>query len=230
MHMSQQCRRWFGTTTGSTAPLRVAIIGGGAMGSSSAFWLTKRAQQTGRPVQVSVIEKDLQFKKASTALSVGSIRQQFSIKENIQMSLFGAEFLKNMGAFGVQGEDCVQFFEGGYLFLASAKGAPVLTRNTRLQQSLGAHIALLTPDDLAERFPWLSLDGIALGSLGLTNEGWFDPWQLLCTLKSQAQRQGATYVNASVVGMTTNGKRVTGTLRALTPFVRSSCYYIYVCA
>ena len=142
------------------------------------------------------------------------------------MSLFGAEFLKNMGAFGVQGEDCVQFFEGGYLFLASAKGAPVLTRNTRLQQSLGAKIALLTPDDLAKRFPWLSLDGIALGSLGLTNEGWFDPWQLLCTLKAQAQRQGATYVNASVVGVSTKGNRATGTLSAPTLFATFTTHIV----
>jgi FAD-dependent oxidoreductase domain-containing protein 1 len=122
--------------------------------------------------------------QASTALSVGSIRQQFSIKENILMSMFGAQFLKNMASFGVGGEP-VQFFEGGYLFLASDKGAEVLTKNTRLQQSLGASVALLSPRQLNEKFPWLSTTGIACGTLGTANEGWFDPWQLLCSFKSQ---------------------------------------------
>jgi FAD-dependent oxidoreductase domain-containing protein 1 len=28
-------------------------------------------------------------------MSVGGVRQQFSLPENIQMSLFGAEFLRN---------------------------------------------------------------------------------------------------------------------------------------
>jgi FAD-dependent oxidoreductase domain-containing protein 1 len=123
-------------------------------------------------------------KQASTALSVGSIRQQFSIKENILMSMFGAHFLKNMASFGVGGEP-VQFFEGGYLFLASDKGAEVLTKNTRLQQSLGASVALLSPKQLNAKFPWLSTSGVACGALGTANEGWFDPWQLLCSFKSQ---------------------------------------------
>ena len=34
--------------------------------------------------------------QASTVLSVGGIRQQFGIEENIKMSLFGAEFLRDI--------------------------------------------------------------------------------------------------------------------------------------
>ena len=36
-----------------------------------------------------------QYKKASTPLSVGGIRQQFSLPENVKMSLFGAEFIRD---------------------------------------------------------------------------------------------------------------------------------------
>lgn len=36
------------------------------------------------------------FLQASTVLSVGGIRQQFSTPENIQMSMFSAEFLRSI--------------------------------------------------------------------------------------------------------------------------------------
>ena len=29
------------------------------------------------------------------------------------------------------------------------------------------------------RFPWLCTDGVALGSFGESNEGYFDPWAML---------------------------------------------------
>ena len=32
---------------------------------------------------------------------------------------------------------------------------------------------------LQRRFPWLSIDGVALGCVGERSEGWFDPWALL---------------------------------------------------
>ena len=38
----------------------------------------------------------LQYSRSSSAFSVGGIRQQFSMPENIQMSIQSAEFLRNM--------------------------------------------------------------------------------------------------------------------------------------
>lgn len=37
-----------------------------------------------------------QYSQASTGLSVGGIRQQFSLPENIQLSLFSVSFLRNI--------------------------------------------------------------------------------------------------------------------------------------
>ena len=41
----------------------------------------------------------------------------------------------------------------------------------------------MTPRRLQRKFPWLNLDGIALGSYGYENEGWFDPWALMSALR-----------------------------------------------
>src|SRR5919198_594179 len=115
----------------------VVIVGGGVIGSAAAYFL---AADPGFGGSVLVVERDPTYATASTALSVGSIRQQFSTPENIRMSLFGAEFLARIGEhLAVDGEaPSVSFHRGGYLFLATAAGVPVLEANHRVQRELGA--------------------------------------------------------------------------------------------
>ncbi|GFG35975.1 hypothetical protein Cfor_03558 [Coptotermes formosanus] len=178
----------------------IVIIGGGAVGSSIAYWLKQRAPNA---LTITVIEKDPLYAEASTALSVGGIRQQFSLEENIRMSLFGAEFLRNIKQhLSVEGHDPpdVQFTPFGYLLLATEEGVQQLEENARLQKKLGAKNELLTAVKLKQKFPWLNTDGIALGCHGLENEGWFDPWSLLYALKRKAISLGVEYVDGEAVG------------------------------
>lgn len=39
-------------------------------------------------------------------------------------------------------------------------------------RELGAQVELLSRDKLENRFPWLNVDDIELGSLGTLNSGW----------------------------------------------------------
>lgn len=174
----------------------VLIIGGGGVGSSIAYWLKKRARAG---LNVVVAEKDATYQTASTCLSVGGLRQQFSIVENIQMSLYGADFMRNAQEY--LGEDVnVNFTPYGYLMLASEAGAEQLQENSRLQNTLGAKNEILTAGRLKERFPWMNTEGIALGCHGLEKEGWFDPWALLTGFKKRAIEYGAHYTEAELVG------------------------------
>src|ERR1700739_3411121 len=66
---------------------RVVIIGGGAIGSAIAYFLTGDPKE--EPFEVTVVERDFSYKQASSALSASSIRQQFSTAINIEMSLYG---------------------------------------------------------------------------------------------------------------------------------------------
>lgn len=171
----------------------IVIIGGAAMGSSIAYWIKKIA---GEGLSVVVIEKDPSYNKASTVLSVGGLRQQFSMEENIEMSLFGADFIRNAQEYlGIDGEPPIdlQFRPYGYLYLASEAGAQQLTENSKLQNKLGAKNILLTSKQIKERFPWINTNGIDLGCLGMEKEGWFDPWSLLNGLKKKAIHLGAQY-------------------------------------
>ena len=69
----------------------VVIAGGAAMGSSTAYHL---ASQPGFSGRVLVVEKDSTYAKAASALSLSSVRQQFSSPVNIRVGLYGVEFLR----------------------------------------------------------------------------------------------------------------------------------------
>ena len=185
----------------------VVIAGGGVIGSAIAYFLGADEDFAGR---VLVVEPDPSYTECSTTRSCGSIRQQFSTPENIEMALFGIEFLRAAGErLAVDGEaPDIGLHEGGYLFLASESGRAVLEANHAVQQAHGADIALLEPAALTARFPWLSTEGIALGALGLSGEGWFDPNTLLQAFRRKARALGAEYHKDRVVGLTLDKSRI----------------------
>lgn len=178
----------------------VVIAGGGVMGCAVAYFLTADPAFDGT---VAVVERDPSYAACATARSWGGVRQQFSTPENVRLSLASLAFFREaetLLAVDGEGPD-LAFREAGYLFLASPAGLPVLQANHRRQCALGAEIALLAPDALAARFPWLSLDGVAAGGLGLSGEGWLDPNALLHGFRRKARAQGARFVHDEVVGV-----------------------------
>src|ERR1041384_7353709 len=88
----------------------VVIVGGAAVGSAAAYFLTHDLGFTG---SVAVIERDPTYAHAATTLSAASIRQQFSTPENIRMSAFGIAFFRDLKArFGAEAD--IGFRERGY--------------------------------------------------------------------------------------------------------------------
>ncbi|MEN5181630.1 FAD-binding oxidoreductase [Comamonas testosteroni] len=179
--------------------LPIVIVGGGAIGSAIAYFLT--LQQPGVPVMV--IERDPSYAQASSALSASSIRQQFSTAINIALSQFGIGFLRNLKTELAVGNDQpdIGLVEDGYLYLATQAGEAVLRDNHALQRAHDVDVALLDSEALKARFPWLNVDDIVLGSLGLSAEGWFDGYLLMQSLKAKAVSQGVKYLRAEAVGV-----------------------------
>ena len=183
----------------------VVIAGGAAMGSSLAYHL---ACEPG--LRVLVVEKDLTYARAATSLSLSGVRQQFSQPLNIRVGLAGVAFLKTAAqTLAVDGEAAdVPLTENGYLYLASEAGAEVLRANHETQAAHGAQVALLTPEETQARFPFLALDGVALASLGLAGEGWFDAYALMQAFRRKARSLGVTYVQDELVEVEHEGGRV----------------------
>ena len=184
----------------------MVIVGGGVVGLSSAYHL---AQKLGDGAGICVLERDAQYRRASAVLSAGGIRQQFSGVENIAMSQYGIRFLTDelqqlRCAADTDAEPVdLQFFEGGYLFLAgSDSGLQVLHENHATQLAAGhPGVELLAPADVAARFPWMSVDGVLAGSHGTVDEGWFDPWSLISALRRKVREMGVTIDDTKCVGM-----------------------------
>lgn len=74
------------------------IVGGSVVGSSIAYHLAKAGVKN-----ILVIERDPCYKMASAVLSAGGIRQQFSLPENVDLSMYGIGMIKNPELFEVDG-------------------------------------------------------------------------------------------------------------------------------
>lgn len=187
----------------------VVVIGGAVMGASCAYWLTRMNPG----LQVLVVERDTSFARSSTALSVASIRQQFTTEVNVAISRFGIGFIRDFQqSLGVEvGVGSLGLKENGYLFLAhSAEGAGQLRDLADMQNRLGAATEVFSPAEIQARFPWLQVDDLTAASFGLRDEGWFDNMGLLAGFRAAAKAQGARFVTDEVVGVRVEAGKVTG--------------------
>ncbi|TPK78693.1 FAD-binding oxidoreductase [Mesorhizobium sp. B2-4-18] len=183
----------------------IVIIGGAIVGSSIAYYL----REEGFSGSIALIERDPQFAHAATTLSMASIRQQFSIPQNIRLSQFTLKLFRRLKEeFGTDAD--IGFREGGYLILAGEAGLPILKANHEAQVAEGADILLEDADQLTRRFPWLSAEGITAGAYGRTGEGWFDAHAMLMLFRKALRQKKIDFINASVTGVERQGDRVTG--------------------
>lgn len=187
----------------------VVIVGGAVTGASAAWWLKGAAPD----LKVLVVEKDSTYAKSATALSVASVRQQFSNPVNVEISRFGVDFIRNFAArVGPEGGvPSLGLKENGYLFLTGSEaGRAVMEEIAAMQRGLGAATEVLDREALARKFPWMTLDDVVAGSFGPRDEGWFDNMGLLNGFRAAAIARGAVFLRDEVVGLTGDGARITG--------------------
>ena len=121
----------------------VAILGGGIMGSSTAYFLKRLAPGA----SVCVVEPDPTYALASTLRASGGVRVLFSCPENIEMSKFSRDFIRRFPAeMAVDGREApVDWVEGGYLFIVPPEGMALLEANFEVQRRHACEVELLTP-------------------------------------------------------------------------------------
>ncbi|TWG97899.1 glycine/D-amino acid oxidase-like deaminating enzyme [Mesorhizobium sp. J18] len=182
----------------------IVIIGGAIVGSSIA-WYLREEKYAG---SIALIERDPSFARSATTLSCASIRQQFSIPENIRLSQFTLGLFRELRSrFGEDAD--IAFREKGYLILASEAGLPVLKANHAIQEAEGADILLEDPTALKNRFSWISTEGIAAGAYGCSGEGWFDAHALLSLFRKGLKTRNIDFISGAVTGIRLEGSRVT---------------------
>ena len=183
----------------------VIIIGGGIMGSATAYYLSKKDPT----LKVTVIERDPTYARASTTLSMSNVRIQFSLKENIQISQYAFDALKRFeDEMEVDGnKPKIYYHREGNLFLVDENNEVQARRALDLQQSLGCRIEWWTPQKIKAAFPLYETGGFIGGTYG-PDDGHFDAYAALMGYKAKARYLGAEYLKNDVKEITTRSGRV----------------------
>jgi glycine/D-amino acid oxidase-like deaminating enzyme len=185
----------------------IIVVGGGVMGCSVAYHLL-----TFEPtLALAVIERDPTYARASTPLSLGGIRIQFRLKENILMSLYAQEVFDRFAEeMAVDGEKpSINFRREGYLYLIDAAGRPAANESLALQKKLGCEVEWWSPEQIKTQFPLLSTEGFVGATFG-PRDGYLDPHAVLMAYRAKAISLGARYVTDEVVELSKFGRSLKG--------------------
>lgn len=177
------------------------VIGGGIIGASVAHFLVERGY--GRVV---LVEKS-RICGGSTQYSAAHVRQHYSNEVAIRLAVRGAEMFANaeeeLG--GPAG-----FVQHGYMVIAPADQEDAIREVVPVQQRFGVKTEILTPEEVASRWPELDVEGIALACFEETS-GYADPVLTVQSLVRSAQERGLVLrEGCEVTAITRDNGRVSG--------------------
>lgn len=150
----------------------VVIIGGGILGSATAFY----ASQAG--LKTLVVEMRDGLGTLTTIASEECFRAQFTEPENVAMMKASIEVFENFAEhIGMPGYD-ISLHQQGYLFLTDRPDGPTtLRRWVQRQRDAGLDdVELLSDTEVSERFPWVAEDVTA--ATFRARDGWLSAHEL----------------------------------------------------
>jgi FAD-dependent oxidoreductase domain-containing protein 1 len=185
----------------------IIIVGGGIMGSATAYYL----MQADPNLRVAVIERDPSYTHASTTLSMSNVRIQFSLKENIQISQYTFEVLKCFEEEMAVDDNRpkIYFHQEGNLFLVDEACHDSARCAYELQKSLNCKVAWWSPEKIKKQNPLYAPKAYIGGTFG-PEDGHFDAYAVLMGYRAKTRSLGATYVKDDVVKIMTANSRVSG--------------------
>lgn len=186
---------------------RIVIVGGGVVGSSIAWHL----RTGGFEGEVVVVERDPTYRRASSFLAMGGVRQQFGSAANIRLAQYSIRFYERFDT-AMRTPDHqprAWFRQRGYLFLANDDNADRFERRYERQRALGARVERLAVDAIRALVPDLALDDIRFGVFG-PDDGYANPREVLAGFRHAAAAAGATYVTGEVTRLRMASGRVHG--------------------
>jgi sarcosine oxidase, subunit beta len=175
-----------------TSAADAVIIGGGIVGASIAYQLTRAGCRS-----VVVLERETHQGKGSTGKSMGGVRAQFSTDVSIRMSLFSIPFFRDFEQ--VMGHPS-GYRPQGYLFLATdPRQMARLRANYEKQIAAGlAAVQILTAGQIVNMVPQVRADDIVGGTFCST-DGFVDPYSVMTGFTLRAIDQGASVVCDALV-------------------------------
>ena len=185
----------------------IIIIGGGIMGSATAYSLLLADKR----LKVVVMEKDFSYTRASTALSMSNARIQFSLKENVQISRYAFEKLERFEEEMEVGDrhPRIGFKREGNLFVVDEKRLESATSAFQMQKDQGCDVLWQNSEEIVAQYPLYNMKGYVGGSFG-PQDGYFGAYATLMGYKTKAIAMGARYVEDEVIKIQVSNNRVAG--------------------
>jgi glycine cleavage system aminomethyltransferase T/glycine/D-amino acid oxidase-like deaminating enzyme len=181
------------------ARARIVVIGGGVGGASVAFHLAERGER-----DVVLVERS-ELTSGSTFHSAGLVGQLRADPALTRMNMYSVELYRRLeaGEFPVGWREC-----GGIKLASSPERVEEIRRQISWARTYDLPLHEITPDEAAQRFPLMSLDGV-LGAAYLDSDGYLDPSQLCYSLANHARAGGvAVHQHTRVVGIEVDRDRV----------------------
>jgi len=160
------------------------VIGGGIMGASTAYYLTKA--KIGKVVMV---EKYL-LASGATGHSAANVRQHYSNEVAVKLAQRGVELFSNFDE--ELGYPC-GFEQVGYMIMAREEDRPAIEHVVRLQQRLGVDAQLINREDIKELSPKADLTHVVAGCFE-KKSGYADPRATVYALGHRSKELGAVVV------------------------------------
>lgn len=178
----------------------VVVIGGGVMGTSTAFHLAEAG------VDVLLLERG-SLGQGSTCRAAGGVRANFSDPLNIAL---GARSLECFGAFPQRPGQEIDLHRSGYLFVLTAPDqVQDFEQAVELQQSMGLRSEVIDVDRALELSPYLNPDGV-LAAAWSPDDGHCSPESVVLGYATGARRHGASVrTGIEVTGIDLRGSEIT---------------------
>lgn len=150
----------------NTKTADAVVIGGGIVGTATAFWLSK----TG--MKVILVEKQDGLSSLTTAASAECFRTQFTEKSMADIAIPSVEIFENFKDVVELLDIDIYLRQKGYLFVTDEEAqVPELEKAIQTYQTLGiTGSELIKGNDLHDRFPFLSSN--ALAATFNNRDGW----------------------------------------------------------
>jgi len=181
----------------------VVIIGGGVMGTSTAYHLALKGCRN-----VLLLEREPFFGMQATGKCAGGIRYQFGTEINVRLSLLSLPMLDR---FEEELDQPIDLRYCGYLFLLTREeDVTAFHRQVEMQHRLGVQTEWLAPSQIADMVPLINLEGVLAGTFH-ARDGLADPNSVVQGYVSGARRLGAKLLNdVEVTGIRVEEGRVRG--------------------
>ena len=175
----------------------IAIVGGGAIGTSVLFHLADRHDVT----DAVLFEKD-QLGSGSTSKAAGGVRNTFTSETNIEIGNRNIEFFQEFEEH--VGQE-LQFRETGYMYLYHTEDAEQMWRErAEFFNANGASAEMLSPEEATEVFSHLDPSAFR-GALFAPDCGHVDPHRLTQAFGKAATDRGAAVETKTAVTDVTVG-------------------------